>query len=122
MHGKCEVIANSLQMAQRPDWYEQLSSQDTPKAGGPNQSAAGIYANRESSARLGMEDNDAQSRNTKKTRRKTRRRRFGEKKLNEEGLELRICFLALGSRAYRTCCKAYSCVLGKCMTGAYSHA
>jgi len=35
MHRKCEVIANSLQMAQRPNWYEQLSSQDTPKAAGP---------------------------------------------------------------------------------------
>jgi hypothetical protein len=35
MHRKCDVIANNLQMEQRPDWYEQLSSQDTPKAGGP---------------------------------------------------------------------------------------
>jgi hypothetical protein len=35
MHDKCEKIANSLQIPQRPDWYEQLSSQDTPKAGGP---------------------------------------------------------------------------------------
>jgi hypothetical protein len=35
MHRKCEVIANNLQMAKQPDWYKELSSQDTPKAGGP---------------------------------------------------------------------------------------
>jgi len=34
MHRKCEKISDSLQMPQRPDWYKQLSSQDTPKAGG----------------------------------------------------------------------------------------
>jgi hypothetical protein len=31
---KCEVIAQGLQMPQRDDWYEELSSQDTPKPGG----------------------------------------------------------------------------------------
>jgi hypothetical protein len=35
MHRKCEAIADSLQLAKQADWYEQLSSQDTPKAGGP---------------------------------------------------------------------------------------
>src|SRR5215469_723885 len=35
MHRKCEVIANALHMEQRDDWYEELSSQDTPKVGGP---------------------------------------------------------------------------------------
>jgi hypothetical protein len=35
MHRKCEVIANRLEMPRRTDWYEQLSSQDTPKADGP---------------------------------------------------------------------------------------
>lgn len=35
MRRKCEGIAQSLEMPRRADWYEQLSSQDTPKAGGP---------------------------------------------------------------------------------------
>lgn len=35
MRCKCEGIASRLEMPRRADWYEQLSSQDTPKAGGP---------------------------------------------------------------------------------------
>jgi hypothetical protein len=35
MHDKCEAIAASLRLAPRTDWYERLSSQDTPKPGGP---------------------------------------------------------------------------------------
>ena len=35
MHDKCEAIAASLRLAPRTDWYEKLSSQDTPKPGGP---------------------------------------------------------------------------------------
>ncbi len=35
MHRKCEELAEQLRLAQRPDWYEQLRSQDTPKPGGP---------------------------------------------------------------------------------------
>lgn len=34
MHDKCEAIAASLQLAPRTDWYEKLTSQDTPKPGG----------------------------------------------------------------------------------------
>jgi hypothetical protein len=35
VHCKCEAIAESFRLPQRPDWYEQLRSQDTPKPGGP---------------------------------------------------------------------------------------
>jgi hypothetical protein len=48
MHRKCEVIANGLQLAQRPDWHEQLSSRHA-KGRRANQRAAGVYRDREPS-------------------------------------------------------------------------